>query len=99
MDAAVPLKRFAAAVSCSLDDKGRINLDPSRGDLEQSSSAHTFAFDTSQQDGLIAVESVGTYTREQLLECYDLAQSASTKVAAFSGLGAEKSFKKDYNVE
>ncbi|GAA5995527.1 exosome complex component RRP46 [Rhodotorula paludigena] len=97
VDAGVQCRGMLVAVAVAIlpapgsdndDDEQELRLDPSQEEEVESLSTHVFAFSFGQGVGgtegtCVGVDSVGTFSEDQLFDAQDLAQCAAQTVLAF----------------
>ncbi|KAF7721995.1 Exosome component 5 [Apophysomyces ossiformis] len=97
LDAGVPMKFMAAAVSCAIDkNTNAILLDPTKKELENAGSEHTFAFNNDSSASLLLSNSTGRFSQEQYFECHNTSYKAVDKVHGFMRVAIESKKQKEY---
>jgi len=82
MDAGIALKSTCTAVTVMVHSDGRLLIDPTKLELEESQSSHTFAFDSNSRNCVVDF-SYGCFTKEEYDACYELASYGCQHVFSF----------------
>ncbi|GAA5968435.1 hypothetical protein JCM11641_007636 [Rhodosporidiobolus odoratus] len=88
VDAGVQCRGMLVAVAVAYTEDEEMLLDPSPAEEQVASSVHVFAFSFGQGVGgvegiCVGLDSVGTFTEDQLFDAEDLAQTACQTILAF----------------
>lgn len=91
LDAGIPMKHMAAAITVMIDQQNELVLDPVTAELEDAKSVHTFSFDNSntKNPALLLSDSEGLFTEEEYFSSHDLAYEAIEKVHGFLRVAVE----------
>ncbi|KAL1916759.1 uncharacterized protein VTP21DRAFT_5463 [Calcarisporiella thermophila] len=93
INAGIPMRSVPASVSCIVKD-GNIILDPAEEEMENSTSTHTFSFDSEGQ--LLLCESLGSFTDTEFDKCLSLCLDGVKKVHGFMRMALEKKMEKEH---
>ncbi|KAI8145329.1 ribosomal protein S5 domain 2-type protein [Fennellomyces sp. T-0311] len=97
LDAGIPMKFMTAAVTCMIDGSSNVVMDPTKEELENAVSVHTFAFDNlSTTAHVLLSDSSGQFSQEQYFECHDGCYEAADKVQGFLRVAVESKKQKEY---
>ncbi|KAI8088668.1 ribosomal protein S5 domain 2-type protein [Halteromyces radiatus] len=98
LDAGLPMKYMAAAVTCMIDKTtDELVLDPTAKELENAASSHTFAFDSiNKSSHVLLSNSSGQFSENQYFACHDLCFEAADKVHGFLRVSVESKKEKEY---
>ncbi|KAG2218373.1 hypothetical protein INT45_013324 [Circinella minor] len=98
LDAGIPMKFMSAALTCMIDRTSHdIIMDPTKEELENASSIHTFAFDNlNTTPHVLLSNSSGQFSQEQYFECHDRCYEAIDKVQGFLRVAVESKKEKEY---
>ncbi|KAJ1491475.1 ribosomal protein S5 domain 2-type protein [Baffinella frigidus] len=99
VSAAVPLRAVAAGVACAVMPDGAIIVDPSKSEEVEAQAVLTFVFEgpaetPAPKRKLIAVESTGCVSEEQLEAAMEACAAAVEHVINFSRMGVEQQVQK-----
>lgn len=81
LDAGIEMKYLVGGVSCMLDDKGEIIVEPSRLEFENAVATFSFVFDSAKGD-IVASHTTGIFAVEKYMEAIKLCRDSSAKVFA-----------------
>ncbi|KAI8376467.1 ribosomal protein S5 domain 2-type protein [Radiomyces spectabilis] len=97
LDAGIPMKHMAAAVTCIIDASSKeIILDPTVEEIQNAASTHTFAFDNLHKTPHVLLsDSEGHFDENQYFSCHDLCYEAVDKVHGFMRVAVESKKKKE----
>lgn len=82
VDAEIPIKCLVAALTCIINEDNQVILDPIDKEIECARSFHTFAFE-SLRGNLVTDLSVGKFSKNEHLLCYEVCKNASTLLFDF----------------
>lgn len=83
MDSGLPLNSLVASVSCCLNSKSEILLDPTLQEISESKASFTFCFNTNVSDSLIASKTTGSFSQNDYFNAVSVCQKASEKIFEF----------------
>ncbi|GAA5813764.1 hypothetical protein MFLAVUS_007251 [Mucor flavus] len=96
LDAGIPMKHMAAAITVMIDKDDELVLDPTTAELENAKSVHTFSFDNSHSKPRVLLsDSEGVFSEEQYFSCHDLCYEAVDKVHGFLRVAVESKKNKE----
>lgn len=98
LDAGISMKFLVAAVTCLINDKEEITLDPNSKEEKNAKALFTFVFDN-KEFNVITVNTKGSYSAQQFKKCMSLCKTASKKVFDFYRKSMEKKLSKDKYVK
>ncbi|KAL5729090.1 exosome non-catalytic core subunit rrp46 [Ranunculus cassubicifolius] len=96
VDAGIPLKHLAVAISCGVEEGGQVYLDPSKQEEQKMQSFAYLVFpnsvvsilplpekDEATEHGVITTLTQGVMPVESYIECLERGRAASTKLSEF----------------
>ncbi|KAG0759607.1 hypothetical protein G6F57_009031 [Rhizopus arrhizus] len=98
LDAGIPLKYMAAAVTCMFDSKTcEVVLDPTAVELQNSKSVHTFAFDnTRKTSNVLLSDSDGIFNEAEYSSCQEACFEAVEQIHTFLRTAVESKKHKEH---
>ncbi|CAO3627871.1 unnamed protein product [Mucor hiemalis] len=93
LDAGIPMKHMAAAITVMVDQHNELVLDPVTAEIEEAKSVHTFSFDNANT--LLLSDSEGVFSEEEYFSSHDLAGEAIEKVHGFLRVAVESKKNKE----
>ncbi|KAI9358736.1 ribosomal protein S5 domain 2-type protein [Pilaira anomala] len=96
LDAGIPMKYMAAAITGMINEDNELVLDPTAAELENAKSVHTFSFDNSHSNPHVLLsDSEGVFSDEQYFSCHDICFEAVEKVHGFLRIAVESKKNKE----
>lgn len=94
LDAGISMKFLVAAVTCVIDDKEEVILDPTSKQEKNATALLTFVFDN-KDFNVVTVNTKGSYSSKQFKNCLCLCKAAAKQVFHFYKKSMEKKLSKD----
>ncbi|CAH3174908.1 unnamed protein product [Porites evermanni] len=94
VDAGFPMKCLVCAVTCTMNESGEIQLDPTSEQEKKASAVATFAFDSINKN-VMTSSTTGSFTLHEYNQCLEACRSAADKLFEFFRLSVERKLSKD----